>query len=108
MQLLDYVIKTGEKQGNSKHFQNFLKIHSHMMKIEKQNEDAKYLINDKTAKLIKMEANERLLKSKISGLEIELQKMNKIIEDKDNQIKDLIRDNELDFKKALDSWSLKK
>jgi hypothetical protein len=78
------------------------------MKIEKQNEDAKYLINDKTAKLIKMEANERLLKSKISGLEIELQKMNKIIEDKDNQIKDLIRDNELDFKKALDSWSLKK
>jgi hypothetical protein len=34
--------------------------------------------------------------------------MNKIIEDKDNQIKDLIRDNELDFKKALDSWSLKK
>ena len=108
MEILDYVIKTGEKQRNSKHFQNFLKIHSHMMKIEKQNEDAKYLINDKTDKLIKMEANERLLKSRISGLEIELQKMNKIIEDKDNQIKDLIRDNELDFKKALDSWSLKK
>jgi len=34
MELLDYVIKTGEKQGNSKHFQNFLKIHSHMMKQE--------------------------------------------------------------------------
>ena len=105
MQLLDYVIKTGEKQGNSKHFQNLLKIHSHMMKIEKQNEDAKHLINDKTAKLIKMESNERLLKSKISGLEIELQNIIKV---KDNQIKDLIRDNELDFKKALDSWSLKK
>jgi len=107
MQLLDYVIKTGEKQGNSKHFQNLLKIHSHMMKIEKQNEDAKYLINDKTAKLIKMESNERLLKSKISGLEIELQRMNKIIEDKDNQIKDLVRENKSDFTRALDNWSLK-
>ena len=107
MQLLDYVIKTGEKQGNSEHFQNLLKIHSHMMKIEKQNEDAKHLINDKTAKLIKMESNERLLKSKISGLEIELQRMNKIIEDKDNQIKDLVRENKSDFTRALDNWSLK-
>ena len=90
MELLDYVIKTGEKQGNSKHFQNLLKIHSHMMKIEKQNEDAKYLINDKTSKLIKMEANERLLKSKISGLEIELQKLKRLTDQQELKIDNLM------------------
>jgi len=90
MELLDYVIKTGEKQGNSKHFQNFLKIHSYMMKIEKQNEDAKYLINDKTDKLIKMEANERLLKSKISGLEIELQKLKRLTAKQELKIDNLM------------------
>jgi len=90
MQLLDYLIKTGEKQGNSKHFQNFLKIHRHVMKIERQNEDAKYLINDKTAKLIKMETNERVLKSKISGLEIELQKLKTLSEQQELKIDNLM------------------
>ena len=88
--LLDYCITTGEKQGNSKHFQNFLKIHSHILKIEKDNEHAKHLLTDKTNKLIKMEQNERQLKAQISGLEIEVLKLKRLTDQQELKIDNLM------------------
>jgi hypothetical protein len=58
MKLIDYVISVGNKQGNTKHFKNFLKIHSKIMKLERENETAKRMINAKNDLLIHKEQKE--------------------------------------------------
>jgi predicted nucleic acid-binding Zn-ribbon protein len=90
MQLLDYLIKTGEKQGNSKHFKNFLKIHSHMMKIERELRTAKEMINAKNDLLIHKEQKERKLKLEVSTLNTEVQRLKKLSDEQELKIDNLM------------------
>jgi seryl-tRNA synthetase len=97
MKLIDYVISVGNKQGNTKHFKNFLKIHSKIMKLERENETAKRMINAKNDLLIHKEQKEIELKSEISGLKIELSKLKALSDNQQQQIDNLIEDKTKNF-----------
>ena len=93
MNILDYCIATGEKQGNSKHFKNLLAIHSNKLKLERELRLAKNMLNEKEKELIKrglrlqkMSSDINLLKTKenslnkrISALEEENKQLEKTI-----------------------------
>lgn len=72
MNELDYLIQTGQQQGNNKHFQNFLKIHSKVLKLEKENADLKWMVNDKERELILRGSKITKLESQVSKLKNEL------------------------------------
>ena len=97
MNILDYTLAIGNKQGNTKHFKNFLKIHSKMMKLERENETAKRMINAKNDLLIHKEQKEIKLKSEISGLKIELSKLKALSDNQQQQIDNLIEDKTKNF-----------
>ena len=97
MNILDYTLAIGNKQGNTKHFKNFLKIHSKMMKLERENETAKRMINAKNNLLIHKEQKEIKLKSEISGLKIELSKLKALSDNQQQQIDNLIEDKTKNF-----------
>jgi seryl-tRNA synthetase len=97
MNLIDYTLSIGNKQGNTKHFKNFLKIHSKMMKLERENETAKRMINAKNNLLIHKEQKEIELKKQISGLKIELSKLKALSDNQQRQIDNLIEDKTKNF-----------
>jgi seryl-tRNA synthetase len=97
MNILDYTLAIGNKQGNTKHFKNFLKIHSKMMKLERENETAKRMINAKNDLLIHKEQKEIELKKQISGLKIELSKLKALSDNQQRQIDNLIEDKTKNF-----------
>lgn len=69
MDTLDYTIATGKKQGNSKHFKNFLSIHSKQMRLEKENDQAKQMLRDKELELSKRGFKLTKLNSDLSRLQ---------------------------------------
>ena len=91
MNILDYCIATGEKQGNSKHFKNLLAIHSNKLKLESELRLAKNMLNEKEKELIKrglrlqkMSSDINLLKTKESSLKeriVALERENKHLKD---------------------------
>ena len=97
MKLLDYLITTGNKQGKSKHFKNFLQIHSKMMRLERENQTAKDMINAKNDLLINKEQKEIKLKSDISKLNIELSELKALSDNQQQQIDNLIEDKTKNF-----------
>jgi len=97
MNLLDYTIAIGNKQGNTKHFKNFLKIHSKMMMLERENQTAKDMINAKNDLLIHKEQKEIKLKSEISRLKIELNELKVLSDNQQQQIDNLIEEKTKNF-----------
>ena len=69
MNLIDYAIATGEKQGNSEHFQNFLAINGKVNNLESENDLLKWMVNEKDKKLILNGLEQRKLQNKVSALE---------------------------------------
>ena len=68
MKILDYLLQTGEKQGNSKHFQNFLKIHGGVMKLETEVDELRWMIEVKEKELISRGSKLISLRSEVSRL----------------------------------------
>ena len=97
MKLIDYLLTIGNKKGNSKHFQNFLQIHSNMMRLERENQTAKDMINAKNDLLIHKEQKEIKLKSDISKLNIELSELKALSDNQQQQIDNLIEDKTKNF-----------
>ena len=97
MKLIDYLLTIGNKQGNTKHFQNFLLIHSDMMRLERENQTAKDMINAKNDLLINKEQKEIKLKSDISKLNIELSELKDLSDNQQQQIDNLIEDKTKNF-----------
>lgn len=97
MNILDYTLSIGNKQGNTKHFKNFLKIHSKMMRLERENQTAKDMINAKNNLLIHKEQKEIKLKSEVSRLEIELSELKALSDNQQQQIDRLIENKTKNF-----------
>lgn len=79
MNTLDYLIQTGNTQGNSKHFQNFLRIHSGMLKLESEADTLRWMLEEKEkelilrgSKLISLQSEVSRLKNDNSSLEMGL------------------------------------
>ena len=97
MNILDYCISIGKSKGNTKHFKNFLKIHSKMMRLERENETAKRMIDAKNKLLIHKEQKEIQLKSEVSKLQIELSQLKALSDNQQQQIDNLIEEKTKDF-----------
>ena len=97
MKLIDYILEIGNKKGNTKHFKNFLLIHSKMMRLERENQTAKDMINAKNDLLIHKEQKEIKLKSDISKLDIELSELKALSDNQQQQIDRLIEDKTKNF-----------
>jgi len=97
MTILDYCISIGNQKGNTKHFKNFLKIHSNQLRLERENETAKRMINAKNDLLIHKEQKEKELNSEVSRLKIELSKIKALSDNQQQQIDRLIEEKTKDF-----------
>jgi len=97
MNILDYCIATGEKQGNSKHFKNLLAIHSNKLKLESELRLAKNMLNEKEKELIKRGLRLQKMSSDINLLKTKENALNERINTLEEENKHLKESIELNF-----------